>query len=386
MIVAGLKDAGHEVLLDVESLVPGDPWRARLHQWLGLCDGAVILLDRTSVESAWLRQEATILGWRQSLQPSLRVVPVFLGSFTPERLQDYDWATLEIDANQAARAASTELTGAAASELARQTVQGFAELALGTAASPMEGWIERVSEVLTFARGRALKEAAAALDVDDAELAYFPARDVAVARQLLHLGLKRGLRALDKLQQGMDKEHFAELVALVRPTWVRTDAGASLGALLAEEPRRMIIINTNETDIGRDYLGRARCLPAADRHLIGVSDPVGEGSEPEQLRRLELSLRRELGLRPNSTESQLGAAAASDDVERYVVLTGDAADPHVASAFQAKYEHVKVLLLPGLTLRNDRELGERLVEPRLDRDEVERMRRLEWELERMVRV
>ena len=50
LIVKGLSEDeyGHTVWLDVRSLEPGDEWCAKLNHWLGICDGAVILLDHTS--------------------------------------------------------------------------------------------------------------------------------------------------------------------------------------------------------------------------------------------------------------------------------------------------------------------------------------------------
>ena len=56
----------HETLLDVEHLKGGDDWCAKLHEWLGSCDGAVILINAESANSDWIKKEATILTWRQS--------------------------------------------------------------------------------------------------------------------------------------------------------------------------------------------------------------------------------------------------------------------------------------------------------------------------------
>lgn len=68
-IVAGLRGAppngpGYKVLLDRDRLEPGDNWQAKLHGWLGTCDGAVLLLSEDSICSDWVRKEATILTWR----------------------------------------------------------------------------------------------------------------------------------------------------------------------------------------------------------------------------------------------------------------------------------------------------------------------------------
>src|SRR5262245_18681677 len=72
-----------DVLFDRLRLEPGDQWQAKLHQWLGLCHGAVILLNQEAVASAWVRKETTILTWRRALRPELRIVPVLLGDFSP---------------------------------------------------------------------------------------------------------------------------------------------------------------------------------------------------------------------------------------------------------------------------------------------------------------
>src|SRR5215470_14310388 len=59
LIVAELKKSlgAANVLFDKLRLEPGDQWQAKLHQWLGLCHGAVILLNQEAVASAWVRKE-----------------------------------------------------------------------------------------------------------------------------------------------------------------------------------------------------------------------------------------------------------------------------------------------------------------------------------------
>src|ERR687896_778565 len=110
-ICAKLREAGHKPLLDVESLKPGDDWRARLHRWLGECDGAVILFDSLSVKSDWVRKEATILAWRRSLNDRLVLVPVFLGQFRAADLDEAGYGPLDVARWQGASIEESELAG-----------------------------------------------------------------------------------------------------------------------------------------------------------------------------------------------------------------------------------------------------------------------------------
>jgi TIR domain len=374
----------HTVWLDVESLVPGDRWRVRLHEWLGTCDGAVILLDRTSVASAWLRKEATILGWRASFRERVRVVPVFLGDFTTGDLQCYDYGPLDLDDSQAARLKSTELSDANAEALARLVATSFADLAPTHPNSAMARWIGRVAELIASAHSPlAIEWAAESLDVEEADLAYFQDHSVAVARQLLHVGLERSLKALDILADGMNKEKFAALAALCFPTWVDTDAGADLNALLEQDPRPLVAINSDDVQIGKDYVGRASCAGVPDRRFVTVSDAVGEGDTDELLPRYEEAMRQQLGTRPGKPKL-LRAALERAELEKYVLVSGDAVHPNAVAALQARYKKATFLLLPGLENRSDFMQQLRVVKPELDEDQLDAVDGLRNELGRMV--
>ena len=380
-VKAKLEGQGHTVWLDVESLKPGDLWRARLHEWLGRCDGAVILFDQTSVQSPWLRQETTILGWRRTLQENLRVVPVFLGDFRSSDLQQYDYGSLDIDASQAARLLPGELDADRLSDL---VAEAFAGLAVGGDQTPMAKWTESVAELIeAIGNKQCVRDAATLLDVDDDELAYFTDRARAIARQLLHLGLARGLAALDRLEQGMSDPDFENLAGLCIPTWVDGEAGANLQALLDKSPRQAIAVNSDSGDVGREYVVRALCCPLPGRRFVTVSDPVGEGAVEELIPRYENVMRQQLGIPPRRPEA-LQVDLERQGLEKYVLLTGDAADAAVAGALQDRYPKATFLLLPGLDASGLVPTAQ-VVRPELDQarlDDVEDLRR---ELDRMVK-
>ena len=382
-IVAELKKE-HTVWLDVDSLVPGDRWRVRLHEWLGSCDGAVILLDQTSVASAWLRKEATILGWRSSLQERLRVVPVSLGDFQTADLDRYDYGPLDLDLSQGARLPSTELTEANAQALAEKVAASFANLVPVDPDSAMAVWVRRVAALIAKADDELyIEQAAASLDVEKTDWAHFPDRAAAVARQLLHLGLEHGLKALDILEQGMNREDFGRLAGLCLPTWVNADAGADLNALLAQNPRPLVAINSNDIQIGKEYVGRASCTSIPDRRFLTVSDTAGEGAAAELLPRYEQMMRQQLGIRPGKPDS-LRADLERGGLEKYILVSGDAVDPDTVAALQGRYPKATFLLLPGLEYRPQLKQALRVVKPELDERQLDMLDGLRRELGRMV--
>jgi hypothetical protein len=69
-------DGAITVLYDRAQIVGGDDWRRRIVYLLHVCDGAIVLLDKTALASDWVLAEATFLSIRQDHDPRFRLVPV----------------------------------------------------------------------------------------------------------------------------------------------------------------------------------------------------------------------------------------------------------------------------------------------------------------------
>jgi hypothetical protein len=77
--------AGFSVLVDREVLKPGALWREEIYGWIGLCDAAVILISRLSLENPdkhWVARETSCLIYRRYIDPSLTIIPVLLDGVT----------------------------------------------------------------------------------------------------------------------------------------------------------------------------------------------------------------------------------------------------------------------------------------------------------------
>ncbi len=289
-----------EVLLDRELLDPGDRWRTKLLHWLGVCDGAVILLSEDSIESKWVLQEATICTWRKWLRDSFVLVPVIIGDIF-KKLPERGFAPLQLDEIQAARLnAASELNEANAELLAGQVAEGFAGLALTADDNEIQRWVEDVAVRLKGIDETILKRACNPLGILDEDWAHFPDRPIMVAHHLLFTSLQAAREALVNLKPGFtDKGAFAAVVELVLPIWVHAEAASGIVASHPTQAAasRSFALNTNQFDTARDYLQRAFCCPSWwNTRCLSFNEPLGEGQEVEAFERIHQHIATTLGV------------------------------------------------------------------------------------------
>jgi hypothetical protein len=299
-IVRKLAELNIEVLFDRQRLEPGDPWQAKLHSWLGLCDGAVILLNQEAIASAWVRKEATILAWRRSLRPEFRIVPVLLGGFTAAEVDAAGFVPLDVMGSQSAQLADRHMNEENADALAELAVKRFAGLNSTTTADAMATWIEDVAAILAplDAVDAYLNRARKALEVSDDDWAHFADRPRTLAYQILHAPYARAYKAVLGVRRGLNPDEFNKLKSLVLPVWV----DASAAEPLARPPRissdpaaevsaaRAFAVNASFPATGTDYVNRAFCCPIWQRRIMPFRDQAGEGQEVEILHKFRSDL------------------------------------------------------------------------------------------------
>jgi hypothetical protein len=69
----------YKVLLDEEGIRAGHLWETELNRWLAECGGAVLMLTEQALASEWVKKEAAILLWRQSLGSRVVIIPLLIG-------------------------------------------------------------------------------------------------------------------------------------------------------------------------------------------------------------------------------------------------------------------------------------------------------------------
>ncbi|MGH9942693.1 MAG: toll/interleukin-1 receptor domain-containing protein, partial [Pyrinomonadaceae bacterium] len=93
----GRADASYEVWVDKESLTPGDQWRHEIHNGLGQCDAAIVLLSEHALDTdahPWVWNEAAILVHRRFMQEDFVLLPIVLPPVEVTGIQDRRWEPL----------------------------------------------------------------------------------------------------------------------------------------------------------------------------------------------------------------------------------------------------------------------------------------------------
>jgi hypothetical protein len=240
-----------EVLLDCEELRANDDWRRELHTWMGLCNGAVILLSEDAFcHSDWVLREATILTYRREDEKDFVLIPVLLPDVTPTRLRKKTpFAPLEIGAIQA-------VTGDSPDEIAGRVLAGLERL---RGPSRRQTTLQRVEEVVAgilFAELEAGRRNPKQLfDAAAAEMgrrvSWKPMRGYSeqMARHLLSSSLEKSTKALVYLTPFFKNkdEVYRLLDNYLQPFWVNPDAVPEL-ARMNKHPRgeRAVCVNGSE--------------------------------------------------------------------------------------------------------------------------------------------
>jgi len=366
-----------DVLLDQKRLEPGDQWRAKLHVWLATCHAAVILFSRDAVGtkttpgSEWVRKEATILTWRQALDPRLLIVPVLLGDVTPEETRSHGLQPLAVDELQFVRAPSTKETPANAKLLIKAVVARLGKLAAPPVDPELQDWLRRVAVCLKKVDPSDLKAAANAMRIPRVDLAGAADQQYAtLGYHMLFSDRPVVEAALPYLANSMPADQLQTFARLVLPALVPPEAARAIvpAARLKDDPHRFVAINTEYQAVAEQYVHRATCC-APGVALVRATGVRGE-TPALALNAFDNAFRRQLNI-PLDRPAEYVQAQCLQQREPWFALVGQGALARdVLAELRVRYPKVTFVLVPGLTFPDPQKLGlARLyqVDPPLDK-------------------
>lgn len=278
LLLAQLREKGHEALLDRDGLKPGAEWRTELYEWLATCDAAVLVLSEKALASRWVQREIDILTWRRVLGCHLEVVPILLGGLKTEAIEAAgltDLKSIEVARGSARTTAA---------ELADQVMGRFPDVSSSAHCdNPMRAWLGRIGRHLGEVRsGEVMRDAATALGMrrEDAVQAALPAGGGRfMASHLLDSELSGRLcPAVGILSDALSKDRLERLIRDVRPAWVEVTTARDL-LPRPGTTRRTLLLNAEWPETAEDYIHRATCRPpygAMDERLGAI--PIDEGA------------------------------------------------------------------------------------------------------------
>jgi hypothetical protein len=285
LLCAALKKAEFDVLVDEERLKEGVNWRDEIYTWMGLCHGAVILLSESACrnESIWVPRESSILLWRRTLQPDFILLPVYLGSVTPEDIKAGNFTDLNLHEVQATPSGEPE-------QVVRSIVARLEALKHEPQPTALERVADQVAVILRQLAPRVIEAAADELDV---ELGPWGAGDNPFRRlalKMLQVNLKEVTRIIEGLLgYGLEEAAADRLLALVAPSWVDLCAARWIPECIRPgDTKPIILLNASYFYSADMYVRRASCQPPKTSWpVFPFSGVFGEGAEVEMISEVE---------------------------------------------------------------------------------------------------
>jgi hypothetical protein len=348
-----LRLVGHEVLVDVEELSPGDEWRAVLYHWLAECHAAVVLLNREALASSWVKREVNILLWRRALCSPVKVVPAIIGDL---RKQDIDRAGFgELTDLQMARLESAPQTRETAELFASQIADQLGEPAADDSA--MAKW----AEVLAFFLGHVGSKdslAAAAREHTYLDRVRDPVEGPRfMAHQLLARENGRGLYlAIAQIADFTPVEWLSRLIDKVGATWVDSEAARVLLEFTPGQPGTVVLLNARSPRTAEQYVDRATCYASRGFEYETVTAVTGESFVEEFEKECAKAVEKLLAVEPPFT---LEEYLPPKDVLFLIVDPSSTPRGLVARGMRAvrnRFPWLVMVLLTGTTPPTDEEL------------------------------
>jgi hypothetical protein len=354
-LAQALRAKGFDILLDKERLCPGQEWRAKLHDWLATCHGAVILFSREAIGgtrgpgSDWVLKEATILTWRRALNPRLLVVPALLGDVGREETKKAGFGPLQLDELQFASAPTADETDANADAVTQAIVAQFDGFTPGETDPLLSKWRRRVRACLRKVDGDDLAAAADAVGIPqtDRGMSGDELCDT-LAHHFLCSDLKAVLPALRELRNSLPADQVPTFADLVLPIWVPQEAARGILPITRRpEAQRLLSINTDYAALAEHFLKRATCCQP-EVAVVKTTGVAGEAVDEEILAAYRRAFERELGVEPGRPPKVVLEACRQHSEPFFALVSQAALVPGVLRALR-DYPKVTLVLMPGLS-------------------------------------
>lgn len=288
-----LSNKGFDVLVDRERLKAGANWRDEIYTWMGLCNGAVILLSGNVFEpdSFWVPRETSILLWRRSLDPKFLIIPVFMDSITDKHLNTGNFKDLNLREVEAILQNNPNA-------MVRQILKRLDDLKWA-ASTPLE---ELASQVASLLRGLDEDIIRRAADILKIEIGpWDPADDPrrALGLRMLQVNLKQSVEVLEYLVPYMEHETNANrILSIIAPSWVDLCSARWIThCAQSKDTKPIVVLNARKKRTADMYIQRACCRTQKTMWpVITLSEVYGEDTVSEILAEIDRALLREFRL------------------------------------------------------------------------------------------
>jgi hypothetical protein len=396
-VVKQLRAKNYQVIIDKDTIKPGDEWRPVLYYQIVSCHTAVLLLSREALASDWVKAEINILESRRSIDPQIRLIPVLIGDVDND---DVKAAGLgDLGQIQYAKLDDRKTGKPAARKLAKIVTDRFPALEkTPEVRDDMQKWIDRVTHFLSYVRNdESIDDCARYLGMKEDDLFYLrlPKGRRILASHLLDQELTNYTTpstylAMRAIAAFLDRDLLTKLIQDIAFVWVNKQAARQLQGIYEELGSGIALLNALSPLTAFDYFDRATFRGVYWSEL--ASTPVGENAVDELVAHYEGAVKSLNGIEPPFTEADM--TPRTDGMCALVVDPAGVPLKLVAQAVRIthdKYPWLVILLMTGDTVADQdiiSTLGPeraRVLSPALGPREESNARRLAADLRKLYR-
>ena len=396
-VVKQLRAKNYQVIIDKDTIKPGDEWRLVLYHEIASCHAAVLLLSREALASEWVKAEINILQALHSINPQIRLIPVQIGDVEND---DVKAAGLgDLGQIQYVKLDGRKKGKPAARKLATMATDCFPALEKTPAIrDDMQKWIDRVTHFLSYvSNDDSIEECARYLGMKDDDLIYLrlPEGRRILADRLLNQELTNYTTpstylAMRAIADFLQRDLLTKLIQDIAFVWVNMQAARQLQGIYEEPGSRIALLNALSPLTAYDYIDRATFRGVYWCELAGI--PVGENAVGELVAHYERAVKSLNGIEPPFTEANM--TPRTDGMGFLVVNPTGVPLKLVAQAVRItheKYPWLVILLMTGATMAGQdiiSTLGSeraRVLSPALGPQEEFNARRLAADLHKLYR-
>jgi len=339
-----VKAAGFTVLIDEVELKAGDSWRARINLWLGLCDAAVLILSPAALQSHYVAFEANVLGYRWSVDPTFRIIPVLAGV----SMDDVKHSPL----NPAQVSEWQKAADGTPAEAAAGVLEGLA--GLQPSGSRAQNIMAQVLEPMLPKAPAQLTSAASVLKID--ELAW---ENVSEARRLALRLLGSGMsdacataiRYFPDDEEGFRRESLDRIGEMIAAAWVDLKVRQIWSNIRSADPQP-ILLNAEGDITAKAYVRAATYLELPYLRMKLVEAPLvlpeqGDADGHEKLMIEKVRVELQSKTRNGETLAEMLARAKTHSEGIVVTVHEESLTPGLLSKLRGEFEHVTFFVLGG---------------------------------------
>ena len=337
-----LKDTGrYTVLLDVDTIQPGDRWRCEINLWLGACDAAVVLLSEEALKSPYVTYETSVLAYRNVLDKTFLILPVLLGNVTEVGLQKSYLSAAQLDEIQIVRGTTPEEIVALVLQRIESTKPG--EL------TPVEKRAERLAKLLRGVSDEVLHKAGKEVALELPWMSSEGDLRLRLAVQLMSVEMEKASKAILAVRPDFPlaerSERIQKVVELVASSWVDLRCLDRIPKIAKGKEPRAFGINADYLNTAQMYLV---CASQDDDDWYTASCNSICGEDKTELKRaIRASLLERLGS-PTDEELKEDLKALNKSGQPViVVLNGAGVTDDLLRWLSEEFQYVTFFLLMG---------------------------------------